>query len=65
MRAEDISLGGMMLSAKASLGFLLRSTPKGTISLLAIGTWEEESFFAIGDERLVGMSFKASRGFFI
>jgi hypothetical protein len=34
----------MTLSAKAFLGFLLRLTLKGTISLLAIGTWEEESF---------------------
>jgi hypothetical protein len=33
----------------------LCSDPKGTISLLAIGTWEEESFYAAGDERLVGL----------
>ena len=53
-----------MLSAKASSSFLLRLTPKGTISLPAIGTWEE-NFYAAGDERLVGMTLEASRGSFI
>ena len=55
-----ISRSGTMLSARAS-GLLLRSTPKGTMSLPAIGTWEEESFVAAGDERLVGMAWEASR----
>ena len=54
----------MTLSARAS-GFLLRLTPKGTISLPAIGTWEEESFVATGDERLVGMALETGRGLFI
>ena len=54
-----MSHGGMTLSARAS--GLLRSTPKGTISLSAIGTWEEESFVAAGDERLVGMALEANR----
>ena len=55
-----ISCSGTMLSARAS-GLLLRSTPKGTMSLPAIGTWEEESFVAVGDERLAGMALEASR----
>ena len=59
-RMGAISHGRTMLSARAS-SFLLRSTPKGTISLSAIGTWEEESFVAAGDERLVGMALEASR----
>jgi hypothetical protein len=46
-------------------GFLLRSTPKGTICLLAIGPWEEGSFFAAGDEKIVGMALEVSRGLFI
>ena len=50
-----------MLSAKASSSFLLRLTPKGMISLPTIGTWEEESFVAPGDKRLIGMALKASR----
>ena len=60
-----ISLGETTLNAKASSGFLLRSTPKGTMSLLAIGTWEEESFYAARDERLIGMALDAGGGFFI
>jgi len=40
-----------MLSTSAS-GFLFRSNPKGTISLPAIGTREEESFGAARDGML-------------
>jgi len=43
--------GGTTLSAGAS-GFLFRSKPQGTISLLAMGTREGESFAAIGERRL-------------
>jgi len=50
----------MTLSARAS-GFLLRLTPKGTISLPAIRSWEEESFVAAGDVRLVGVALEANR----
>ena len=32
--------------------------------MLAIGTWEEESFYAIRDERLPRMALDASEGFF-
>ena len=46
-----VIFGGTMLSASA-LGFLFRSKPKGTISLPAIGTREEESFAAVGDGML-------------
>ena len=59
-----ISFGGMTLSASAS-AFLFRSNPKGAISLPAIGTREEESFAAVGERRLVGMTMKAGRGSFI
>ena len=44
-----------------ALGLLLGSTPKGVISLPAIGTWEEERFVNARDERLVGMALEASR----
>ena len=54
----------MTLSARA-LGFLFRSTPKGTIPLPAIGTREEESFAAVGEKRLVRMTMEVGRGSFI
>jgi len=60
-----ISLSGTMLSGRASLVILLRSASYGMICLLAIGTWEEESFVAAGDERLVGMALEVGRGLFI
>ena len=53
-----------MLRASTS-SFLFRSNPKGTISLPAIGTREEESFAAVGERRLVGMTMEAGRGSFI
>ena len=58
-----ISHGGMTLSARAS-GFMLRSTLKGTISLLAIRTWKNESFVVARDGMLVGMALEAVRGLF-
>ena len=59
-----MSCGGMTLSARV-LGFLFRSNPKGTISLPAIGTREEESFSAVGERRLVGMTMEAGKVSFI
>ena len=59
-----IYFGGMTLSATTS-GFLFRSTPKGTIPLPTIGTREEESFAAVGERMLVGMTMEVGRGSFI
>ena len=59
----SFSFEGTTLSASAS-DFLFRSNPKGTISLLAIGT-REDAFPAVRERRLVGMTMKAGRGSFI
>jgi hypothetical protein len=46
-------------------GSLLRSVPKQMICLSAMGTREEESFAAVGEECFDGMAIEAGRGLFI
>jgi hypothetical protein len=46
-------------------GSLLRSVPKGMIYLSAMGTREEESFAAVGEECFDGMAIEVGRGLFI
>jgi hypothetical protein len=57
---------GTMAWESFTRGGLLRSIPKGTIYLSAMGTFGEvESFFAEGKEGFDGMKLEASRGLFI